>query len=404
MVENNIDDKHNHVQHSKRDRADFEAENLEGVSKRQKVVEGEGTGVDAGGVAKDSSEVEASTEGVSTEGVSTEPVSAAPVSEEPVSTTPASTEPVSKESVPTEPVSTEPVPTEPVSTEPVPTKPVPTAPVPTTASATPQPKFVFGSTTPFGKVGGFQGFAGMKSGKSVFDKTEDGKEKEGKEEEGTKPTSSATPTKIFGSNSSFGNAFQNALKKKSIFGEKEEKKTETEVEESPKDKKLPESGSTEASAGTSTVASAAAPTPTSPDTSSTYHTVHLEKKEMKSGEENETTLYQVKAKLYRMDLTHVSDGWRERGVGMLKVNRLKEPTDTYKARLIMRQTGNLKLILNLPIVKDLPVFRGMSCSISGDKFIRVQTVEEGKPIQYAVKIGQVENVSTMYETLLGEIS
>ncbi|QPG74992.1 hypothetical protein FOA43_002332 [Brettanomyces nanus] len=233
-----------------------------------------------------------------------------------------------------------------------------------------KPKFVFGATTPFGKAGGFGGYASMKSEKGIFN-TET--EKKGKNED--QHNNEVSGGKIFGSGSTFGNAFKDAVKKKSIFDESSKKETSQSNEDESSETHL----------------------------DSVYRTIHLQKKDMKSGEEEESTLYQVKSKLYRMDLTKMSEGWRERGAGMLKVNQLKKPTESYKARLIMRQSGNLKLILNLPIVKNLEIFRGMTSSFSGNKFIRVQTVEEGKPIQYALKIGQVENVSLMYETIMGEI-
>lgn len=228
------------------------------------------------------------------------------------------------------------------------------------ANTTEPTKFVFGQSTPFGKIGGFGGFS------KVSNKGKD-----------TKGESKAAP--IFGSGSTFGDAFKKALNQKSIFDGKPSRsasKTSKEVHAS--EKKIITS-------------------------ETVYDTVHLEKKEMKSGEEGETTLYQVKAKLYRMDLKQITEGWKERGLGVLKMNRMKKSTDSYKARLIMRQMGNLKLILNLPIVKNMKVMKGMTGSFSGKKFIRIQTVEGGEPIQYAVKIGQIDNVEKMYETIVGEI-
>ncbi|KAG7802964.1 hypothetical protein KL944_001856 [Ogataea haglerorum] len=228
----------------------------------------------------------------------------------------------------------------------------------------PETKFAFGARTTFGQASGFS----MLSKKNVFGK-QDGKDQDKTEEKQEAPKS------VFGSGSTFGNAFQHAVGKKSIFDEPQQSSAEAEDKE-----------------GVS---------------KEVYKKVHLEKQEVKSGEEEEETLFQVKAKLYHMDLTNVSEGWREKGVGILKVNRFIYPTKHYHARLVMRQDGILKLILNVPIVKGVEVFKGMASSLNSDKFIRVQLVEDSKPVQYAFKIGMVENSSKLYnviESLVKEVN
>ncbi|KAG7927856.1 hypothetical protein KL925_002214 [Ogataea polymorpha] len=216
-------------------------------------------------------------------------------------------------------------------------------------------KFVFGARTTFGQASGFS----MLSKKNVFEKRDD-KDKDNTEEKKEAPKS------VFGTGSTFGNAFQHAIGKKSIFDEPQESSAEPEDKEVSKE---------------------------------VYKKVHLEKQEVKSGEEEEETLFQVKAKLYHMDLTKVSDGWKEKGVGILKVNKFINPIKHYHARLVMRQDGILKLILNVPIVKGVEVFKGMASSLNSDKFIRVQVVEDSKPVQYAFKIGMVENSSKLYNVI-----
>ncbi|KAG7868843.1 hypothetical protein KL918_001486 [Ogataea parapolymorpha] len=224
-------------------------------------------------------------------------------------------------------------------------------------------KFVFGARTTFGQASGFS----MLSKKNVFEKQDD-KDKDKTEEKKEAPKS------VFGSGSTFGNAFQHAIGKKSIFDEPQESSAEPEDKEVSKE---------------------------------VYKKVHLEKQQVKSGEEEEETLFQVKAKLYHMDLTNVSEGWKEKGVGILKVNKFINPIKHYHARLVMRQDGILKLILNVPIVKGVEVFKGMASSLNSDKFIRVQVVEDSKPVQYAFKIGMVENSSKLYnviESLVKEVN
>lgn len=267
-------------------------------------------------------------------------------------------------------------------------------------------KFVFGSTTGFGNMGGFKMFSNRNnifsesikdepnvtkdSAKTIGKELNEGAENEKNVEENEKAkekekekekengdvnnqadTTKKPSTPVFGSGSSFGNAFQEAIKKKSIFDE-------IKKEEITKDEKV-NSDSTD---------------------KDVYKKVHLEKQDIKSGEENENTVLQIKAKLYHMELSKISEGWKERGFGMIKVNEFTtNPADNYTSRLIMRQNGNLKLILNLPIVKGFNALKGMPSSLTQDKFIRLQVLEAGKPVQYAIKVGQAEDSQKLFDTI-----
>ena len=79
---------------------------------------------------------------------------------------------------------------------------------------------------------------------------------------------------------------------------------------------------------------------------------------METGEEDEETLFTARAKLFSFIK---SDGWKERGVGNLKLNTRKrtyeeEETNTpKKARFIMRAEGSHRVVLNSPIHRDLKV-------------------------------------------------
>lgn len=275
-------------------------------------------------------------------------------------------------------------------------------------------KFVFGSTTSFGNMGGFKMFGS--NAKNVFssfskssqDETRDILEEKNHGNKSNVPLNRAnedltkenilnkkdevsdnktshneTDSKtikstIFGSGSTFGNAFQTAINKKSVFDElnTENESTETDKEENKED------GSEK----------------------DVYKQVHLEKQDVKSGEENEETIFQVKAKLYHMELSKMSEGWKERGFGIIKVNKfLVPPSDSYTSRLIMRQNGNLKLILNLPIVNGFHIIKGMPSSLSANKFIRLQILESGEPVQYAIKVGQAENSEKLFKTIQDQI-
>ncbi len=85
---------------------------------------------------------------------------------------------------------------------------------------------------------------------------------------------------------------------------------------------------------------------------------------VKTGEEEENTLFQDTCKLFEMIKTgegeKVVTDWKERGIGVLKVNVQK---DGSKARLIMRKENVLNVILNSLI------YSGMKCNLRGDKTV-----------------------------------
>lgn len=123
--------------------------------------------------------------------------------------------------------------------------------------------------------------------------------------------------------------------------------------------------------------------------------VQLTKQEIKSGEEAEESVYQANAKLYQ--LTSIKEGWKERGIGAIHVNKHPE---SGKARVVMRSRGLLKVILNLPLIKGFSVQKGFPGSIQGEKFIRILAVDENKiPVQYALKTGKGEIADELYDNI-----
>lgn len=69
--------------------------------------------------------------------------------------------------------------------------------------------------------------------------------------------------------------------------------------------------------------------------------VKLEKVEIKTNEEDEETLFKIRAKLFRFD-KEVNE-WKERGTGDCKILKHK---DTGKVRLLMRRDKTLKICAN----------------------------------------------------------
>ncbi|KAI7907871.1 putative death-receptor fusion protein-domain-containing protein [Cokeromyces recurvatus] len=84
---------------------------------------------------------------------------------------------------------------------------------------------------------------------------------------------------------------------------------------------------------------------------------------VKTGEEDEDTVYQTRAKLFTLDTA--SGNWKERGVGIFRINVKDEDEEKgMQARLVMRTDSVYRLILNLLL------FEGMKVFIMQDKFVR----------------------------------
>lgn len=85
---------------------------------------------------------------------------------------------------------------------------------------------------------------------------------------------------------------------------------------------------------------------------------------LSSGEEDEETIFSARAKLFVFIQDGDKKSWKERGVGVLKLNVPKASSDDVgkKARLLMRAEGSQRLVLNTPITKDFKFG-----TVTGDK-------------------------------------
>lgn len=236
-------------------------------------------------------------------------------------------------------------------------------------------KPVFGSTSTFGKASAFEV---SKNKPSIFDsKTDDRK---------SKPFGSSTASfgssfgSSFGANSKFSGAFENSTKKKSFLDEPEEK--------------VDQSGTESPSA-----------TPKAPQQ---YKQVDLKAQEVKTGEEDEKSVFSANAKLFELDLTNISEGWKERGLGPLHLNQsLKDPL---QLRIVMRSQGLLRVILNYKITASTELIKGLEASLAPGKYMRINSVSlDGKPVQYLVKFANqtirdelTEHVDTLKKTMKDE--
>lgn len=220
-----------------------------------------------------------------------------------------------------------------------------------------KPKFVFGATSAF------------KTGFGVAEKKDEKDEKKKDEK----------PAFTFGSGLSFGSGFNvlNTEKKK-----EEEKKIEDD-----KSKLIPDSELAKEEHDTRDSNSATQPA------------IKLQKQDVKSGEESEECLYQVNAKLFQ--LVDIKSGWKERGVGAVKINRDKESS---KTRVVMRSRGILKVILNLPLVKGFSVKKGFPGSLQSEKYVRIVALDENnEPTQYALRTGKEDTAEELYQKIIDSI-
>ncbi|CAG8645133.1 17250_t:CDS:2, partial [Cetraspora pellucida] len=120
----------------------------------------------------------------------------------------------------------------------------------------------------------------------------------------------------------------------------------------------------------------------------------LQEQEVFTGEEEEITRHTVRAKLFCMGNEHQ---WKERGVGMLKLNY---PKDCEKSpRLIMRADGVLRVILNISL------FHGMSVERSQEKFVRIVAFEgtSTTPVHFAIKLSNTNAADDLYDAILEAI-
>ncbi|KAJ3079491.1 hypothetical protein HDU99_010768, partial [Rhizoclosmatium hyalinum] len=107
------------------------------------------------------------------------------------------------------------------------------------------------------------------------------------------------------------------------------------------------------------------------DDDPTKFEVPIEKKtdipevEVKTGEEDESNIVQIRCKLYRKD---EAGAWKERGIGNLKLNC---DESSASARLVMRTEGALRLILNSKVMPQMP------CKIVQEKFVQFLCAESG---------------------------
>ncbi|WVW78185.1 hypothetical protein I302_100136 [Kwoniella bestiolae CBS 10118] len=113
--------------------------------------------------------------------------------------------------------------------------------------------------------------------------------------------------------------------------------------------------------------------------------VEMQEQDVTTGEEDEETVFQTRAKLYTNDRR---TGWKERGVGLLKLN--VNQSDGSGARLVMRADGVLRLILNSRIYKGITTY-------PDGKMVRMTLPEDGKMMIVCFRMSNTKQVDDFME-------
>ncbi|WWD07404.1 hypothetical protein V865_005502 [Kwoniella europaea PYCC6329] len=119
----------------------------------------------------------------------------------------------------------------------------------------------------------------------------------------------------------------------------------------------------------------------------TEEKVEMQEQDVSTGEEEEETVFQTRAKLYINDR---KTGWKERGVGILRLNVNR--SDGSGARLVMRADGVLRLILNSRIYKGITTY-------PSDKKVNMTLPEDGRMVIACFRMSNTKQVEDFIEAV-----
>ncbi|CAG8890774.1 unnamed protein product [Penicillium egyptiacum] len=121
---------------------------------------------------------------------------------------------------------------------------------------------------------------------------------------------------------------------------------------------------------------------------------HQPEKSVETGEENETTEFTAKGKLYSFD----DKKWKERGTGTFKVNLKAESNGKKSGRIIMRADGALRVMLNSAIWQTMP-FGDIKGSRPATRDIYLASKEEEKVVSLLLRLGNEKPAQELYDIL-----
>ncbi|KAI9455206.1 hypothetical protein F5148DRAFT_398178 [Russula earlei] len=110
--------------------------------------------------------------------------------------------------------------------------------------------------------------------------------------------------------------------------------------------------------------------------------------EVLTGEEEDETIHSVRGKLFMLS---EKNQWKERGTGLLRLNRRR--VDRSGARLVMRKDAVFAVLLNVAL------FRGMSCSIAQERYLRFSVLTPGGTIHYNLRVGSAQAAADLLKAI-----
>ncbi|KAG4094436.1 hypothetical protein H8356DRAFT_1693249 [Neocallimastix lanati (nom. inval.)] len=114
-----------------------------------------------------------------------------------------------------------------------------------------------------------------------------------------------------------------------------------------------------------------------------------------AGEEDEDTVYEVKAKVHHYDMNNKK--YVSRGVGLLKINKNKK---TNKSRLLGRM-DNGSVFLNVSLFKEMVVSEPVNTTqFTFNAMDRLEGSDEIKMIRFAVRVKDKESAKKLYDAII----
>lgn len=120
---------------------------------------------------------------------------------------------------------------------------------------------------------------------------------------------------------------------------------------------------------------------------------------LKTGEEEEVNLFTTRCKLFTWVKNDSDGNWKERGLGNLKVNTDSNSNSRLgnfsRLIIVMRAEGVLKVILNVRILKNMPLMHRKDSKFV--EFIACETVPDFT--KFLVKTGSVDAAEELYRSI-----
>ncbi|KAK2159832.1 hypothetical protein LSH36_145g04064 [Paralvinella palmiformis] len=118
----------------------------------------------------------------------------------------------------------------------------------------------------------------------------------------------------------------------------------------------------------------------------------FEEVQVKTGEEDESNVFQINVKLFLFD--KVNQSWIEKGRGQLRLNDMScAQSRSFQSRLVMRTQGSLRVVLNTK------VWAGMLVEMPSEKSVRITAVDHEDGIKIYLIMANRSDVSHIYSAI-----